>query len=821
MNRSMDNLEQLSDSELRYRLQQYGFPNLPITDTTRKILIKKLRNHIKNEKTRLRRDTKFVARYSSDEDSSDIDSKKRKGKFPVTPATAVTSTTHNIKQRNPIFNSNTASNEFLPPPSLLGISKKMTSTTSSAASKSPNSSVYVPPPIISHETDEDSDYSNQKLLKTNVRFNVNASPPSSSTKRTTLTSTSYNAPETWSEQTRYSPLSTDRYSTNTSVAGSDSSYISSASLNGRNTSNDSPYLSDFTRRLLNLRGETIRDSVYNKNNGNRSRLSSQAQQLPHYYHHYQTLSPSSSTVTPDPTEIVHQQPEPSISPSAAFSNLLNRLDEQYGVKQTFIPCILLSTLVIFFAMVALMYVTISPDLVNTINEKTTIYTLCGQNEQQNGDSTALVIPAYNCIEKESINGALELLKIIAPELQNRAERNRCHDKNTPYILSAREAISLVQQKNHHKIDVRKTIKNLENLEYLIEMNPQWKIIHTNSNGNPIKYDELMDLRKTQTNHFAITNPKLPLLCSLYNKLQKFFNFILISVGTLISIGLLYFIYRLIKNYQQSRKETVTYFIDEIISTLMRQASINPERSTIIVNHLRDKLIPLHKRKQLEWAWNEAIKFLEQNESRIQFDCGTHNGEDVKLMKWIDTLCNNSNNLDHHYGNKSSSPFALSSTLLMNHSKKWHSPAFDKTNKIANPPTQCLKIRQMFDKFEANNPNLKQIIQDAILEKVGPSCKIYDIQLDKQTCCVYVRCATVKDAGIVHNEINGWWFDKRLVSIKFLRLERYLNRFPKSLSGPQCLHPSNTQNLSMSQCSKDLNSINDDIEEDDIDEDDDE
>lgn len=54
------------------------------------------------------------------------------------------------------------------------------------------------------------------------------------------------------------------------------------------------------------------------------------------------------------------------------------------------------------------------------------------------------------------------------------------------------------------------------------------------------------------------------------------------------------------------------------------------------------------------------------------------------------------------------------------------------------------------------------------------------------------------AGMVHDLVNGWWFDGRLVSIKFLRLERYLSRFPHS-TGVALLQPSNTNNLSMSYC----------------------
>lgn len=65
----MDNLESLSNDELRTRLLQFGFPNLPVTSTTRKVLIKKLRNHVDGETAKNRRETIHVAKYSSDDDS--------------------------------------------------------------------------------------------------------------------------------------------------------------------------------------------------------------------------------------------------------------------------------------------------------------------------------------------------------------------------------------------------------------------------------------------------------------------------------------------------------------------------------------------------------------------------------------------------------------------------------------------------------------------------------------------------------------------------------------------------------------------------------
>lgn len=259
--------------------------------------------------------------------------------------------------------------------------------------------------------------------------------------------------------------------------------------------------------------------------------------------------------------------------------------------------------------------------------------------------------------------------------------------------------------------------------------------------------------------------------------MKFCTIVGFLAASLLSLFVLARVFSYIKSYKKTRKDIVNNMIAEITNSVIEHATT--EEGIVVVNHLRDKLIPPTKRKELEWAWIEAIRFIEEHESRIQFEVGNRNGEDVRIMRWIDTA------------STSSAPGENRSV------KTWQGPAFDKSNKIKDPPTPCLKIRQMFDKYDANEPNLKQIITDAILAKAGHGCRIYDIQLEKNTCCVYVRCASNADAGQVHDQINGWWFDSRLVSIKFLRLERYLARFPGSLQGPACLKPVSCVSVSSS------------------------
>lgn len=73
----MENLEALSDQELRVRLQQYGFANLPVTDTTRKVLVKKLRMAIEGQANKGRRETVAATKFSSDEEPEKEEPVKR------------------------------------------------------------------------------------------------------------------------------------------------------------------------------------------------------------------------------------------------------------------------------------------------------------------------------------------------------------------------------------------------------------------------------------------------------------------------------------------------------------------------------------------------------------------------------------------------------------------------------------------------------------------------------------------------------------------------------------------------------------------------
>lgn len=157
----MDDLNELSNEELQYRLAQFGSPTLPVTSTTRKVLLKRLRNLIENEKSKLRRDTEYATRYSSDEDVDGLKASK-----PIKSRGRSTLTTKSINSNATTLRKR--SNLNMPPPS----NTSSTTTTSSLSlaqkptnlwndnnvslKKSSTGQIYISP-LIQHDTDEDSD----------------------------------------------------------------------------------------------------------------------------------------------------------------------------------------------------------------------------------------------------------------------------------------------------------------------------------------------------------------------------------------------------------------------------------------------------------------------------------------------------------------------------------------------------------------------------------------------------------------------------------------------------------------------------------------
>lgn len=447
-----------------------------------------------------------------------------------------------------------------------------------------------------------------------------------------------------------------------------------------------------------------------------------------------------------------------------FKRNIRKLVEKVATaKQTFVPMFLIAILIIFFAFIIIMYMNMSPNIEKSL-QQSIVYVPCDDGVSHGSE----------CIDESQIETLLKTLKIIGLELQKRSEKLDCNQKSKAKTIWCIDGNESIEGKSDIFPD--SMTNNLIDVQYLIDKNAFLGINNVDSFGSLIDFQRNVN---SVEHCFALSSQGVPLYCSFYAKVHKYFAIIGTLTTLLIIILASRKVYSFLMQAREKRDRQINQIVEDILSYVLESTMDDEEDDDtgkyIIVNEMKDKLLMLSKNIELSWAWNEALKYLEKHDRRIHFGFENVKGEDVKIIRMIPTVRNNIVEEKKGTSNQQFQP----KNQPQESSKKWMGPAFDKSNKIKDPPTSCLKIRQMFDKYEVNNPNLLAIIRDTILLKVSDKCKIYDIQLDKKTCCVYVKCKSCIDAGIIHEEMNGWWLDQRLLIVKFLREDKFHQRFPNS------------------------------------------
>lgn len=155
---------------------------------------------------------------------------------------------------------------------------------------------------------------------------------------------------------------------------------------------------------------------------------------------------------------------------------------------------------------------------------------------------------------------------------------------------------------------------------------------------------------------------------------------------------------------KQRKRAQTDYIVREICRILSESS-QRDRPFVVLSQLRDKIIAPSKQAELKSAWQEAINYIRQNDSRIQFGVDMVNGESVKGFRWIEDVAAPTSPVSKsptQFANQQKTPTLTRSSAFPYQTdsqayatvKKWRCSAFDHSNKIKDPPTNCLKIRQM-------------------------------------------------------------------------------------------------------------------------------
>ncbi|XP_075456470.1 inner nuclear membrane protein Man1 [Ascaphus truei] len=344
--------------------------------------------------------------------------------------------------------------------------------------------------------------------------------------------------------------------------------------------------------------------------------------------------------------------------------------------------------------------------------------------------------------------------------------------------------------DHSRISIQEAINYLEDLgqEYANELNNslQWILNSGNDVGIKCVGDSNGELNITDVKYLESTRPQMSFICRIrraFIMVAHRLSLLLLGVGMVLGL-LRYMKYRWTKEEEETRQmyDTVVKIIDVLKSHNEACQENKDLQPYMPIPHVRDSLIQPHDRKKMKKVWDRAVDFLAANESRIRTETQRIGGADFLVWKWIQ-------------------PSISCDNISVIPPKVWQGQAFhlDRRNSPPNSLTPCLKIRNMFDPVMEIGDHWHLAIQEAILEKCNDNEGIVHIAVDKNSRegCVYVKCLSPEYAGNAFKALHGSWFDGKLVTVKYLRLDRYHHRFPQALTCNTPLKPSNKHMNSMS------------------------
>ncbi|KAM3858917.1 inner nuclear membrane protein Man1 [Diretmus argenteus] len=265
-----------------------------------------------------------------------------------------------------------------------------------------------------------------------------------------------------------------------------------------------------------------------------------------------------------------------------------------------------------------------------------------------------------------------------------------------------------------------------------------------------------------------THPKMSFTCRFRRAVLTVISRVFLIAAVVGCVwGLVYYMkYRWRREEEETRQ--MYDMVERIIDVLRSHNEACQENQDLQpylpIPHVRDSLVQPQDRKRMKKVWDRAVSFLSANESRIRTESQRIGGADFLVWRWIQ-------------------PSLSCDKISLVPSKVWQGKAFplDRRNSPPNSLTPCLKIRNMFDPVMEVGDNWDLAIHEAILEKCSDNDGIVHIAVDKNSRegCVYVKCLSAEHSGKAFKALHGSWFDGKLVTVKYLRLDRYHQRFPQA------------------------------------------
>ncbi|XP_072177866.1 uncharacterized protein [Diadema setosum] len=458
---------------------------------------------------------------------------------------------------------------------------------------------------------------------------------------------------------------------------------------------------------------------------------------------------------------------------ATEENLGSSWRTKYG---HFVSLVLLGSVCLFFLLLGLMYLSVNSTGKSGLLQIDDI--AGGDDVDFSGDEFALLMVQALHVKLSEMTGNFLCGKSVL--------RNMSRDEIKIYL----EEKQLDSKTRRRPYLVDETMPRMFDL---ITKNPQWGLRLFDKDRELIpeyKFDD--GVAWLDSSHAHMT-----MFCQVKTTaLRLIFWASVIIIGLLVLWPCLYLLTYLLQRKEQERRE-VTQLVERIIEVLANhQKACYQDKSLtpyLAIPHVRDTLIPLAERHKKQHLWQKAVQFLNVNESRVRVETQQVAGEEFAVWRWVQP--------SPAVAVTSFSPIT-ERDMNPKRAKVWQGTAFANLDTAVKASaysyTPCLKVRNMFDPTLESGSNWHVAIQDAILERCGENSGIVHIAVDKNSRegCVYVKCVSSEKAGMAFRCLQGSWFDGKLVTVKYIRLDRYHQRFPSAFNSNTPLQPSNNLCISL-------------------------
>jgi len=397
-------------------------------------------------------------------------------------------------------------------------------------------------------------------------------------------------------------------------------------------------------------------------------------------------------------------------------------------------------------------------------------------------------PRTDCVPSSELNQTVELYKQLIKVLPS---NKACMEEQV--MITKTQALEQLAVPSGLEFWILRNF--LDNLLVLLKQNPNWGI--------------MLEEGEVETRMAFVRSSSL--FCSLYKLfgrlLLTMWSAVWMILGVVLALIVLVVLVRLgqwrqarIKKREEELFTLVrqsTNFLYQQFQMVARDGKGGP--SYLAINHIRDQLIPPQDRVAKAGIWAEVVEYIQKNESRVRQDVQKIFGEDFRVWQWLPEMPWSPVTSPHQghtpYPSSQSTPITNTSpsSNLWPHVPTtlgvvgWQGGAFPLGKHVATPlapPTSCLKVRHIFDVSQQQETGWVTGVKEEILRRCSEAA-ILHIAVDtlSEEGTVYIKTAGMEEAGKVFRCLHGQWYRGQLVTAKYLRLERYHERFPESK--PSC------------------------------------